>query len=187
MKKRYSLLIIVTALLISTLSLSGCQKTVTTPKDNQAGASKEDPKTISKQTISLYFSDDQAMFLLPEKREIQLANNATQEQLIEATVKQLIEGPKTKELQPTFPPETRLLGVKVENGTAIVDFSSELRSKHWGGSAGESMTLGSLVNTLTEIKGIDKVQLLLEGKKVESLLGHMDTSVPLTRDESMIK
>ena len=49
------------------------------------------------------------------------------------------------------------------------------------------MTLNSIANTLTELDSIDKVQLLIEGKKVESLVGHWDTTVPLERNEDIIK
>ena len=43
------------------------------------------------------------------------------------------------------------------------------------------MTIDSLVYTLTEIEGIDKVQVLIEGKAIESLAGHYDWSEPFSK------
>ena len=69
---------------------------------------------------------------------------------------------------------------------ATVDFSKELKTKHWGGSTGESMTIMSIVNSLTELPGIEKVQILIEGQKEDTLAGHWDLSSPISRDESII-
>jgi spore germination protein GerM len=77
--------------------------------------------------------------------------------------------------------------LKITDQIAYVDFSEEIRSKHPGGSAGELMTLNSIVNSLTELPEIKKVQIMINGKKVDTLVGHADLSQPLGRDESIIK
>ena len=78
--------------------------------------------------------------------------------------------------------------MEVANGVAYVNFSKELQTKHWGGSAGEIMTIWSLVASLTQAEPpesaspISKVQILIEGKTVETLAGHYDISKPLVRE-----
>ena len=47
--------------------------------------------------------------------------------------------------------------------------------------------MGSIVNTLTEFEEIKKVQLLVEGKKIESISGHLDLTKPVERMDSIIK
>ncbi|MDI6895284.1 MAG: GerMN domain-containing protein [Bacillota bacterium] len=47
--------------------------------------------------------------------------------------------------------------------------------------------MAAIVNTLTEFPDIRQVQILVEGRKVESLAGHADVSRPLTRNERLIK
>jgi len=49
------------------------------------------------------------------------------------------------------------------------------------------MTVYSIVNTLTEIPPIRGVQILVEGNETKSLVGHIDISMPLLRDEDWNK
>ncbi len=186
MKRRFIAGIIMIAFVFAmSFMAGGCQKAQDPKAEANHNTVTVNPE-IS-QDITLYFSDSQAMYLIPEKRSIKIAKDADQAALVEEAVKQLIAGPKNTDLIATFPPETRVLDVKIEDSIAVINFSEELRSKHWGGSTGEMMTLGSLANTLTELEGIKGVQILLNGEKVESLLGHMDARSPLQRDESLIK
>ena len=82
--------------------------------------------------------------------------------------------------------ESLLEGTK-ENGTATVDFTGDLRKDFVGGSTGETMLVGSVVDTLTEFPEVKKVQILIDGKKVESLSGHMDLSQPMGRMADLLK
>lgn len=49
------------------------------------------------------------------------------------------------------------------------------------------MLVGSIVDTLTEFPEVKQVQILIEGKKVETLGGHMDLTQPLTRMNDLLK
>ncbi|MEW5899284.1 MAG: GerMN domain-containing protein [Bacillota bacterium] len=80
----------------------------------------------------------------------------------------------------------RLLTLTVQDGVAYVNFSKEFQSKHSGGTAGESMTLYSVVNSLARLQEIKQVQFLLEGQKQESILGHADTSVPIAPNWNLV-
>lgn len=179
MRRNNILISLAACLLAAALIFAGCaQKTVEQTAADDPGNKK----------VILYFGDAEAMYLVPEIREIQIeesSNNTVQ--VAEAIVKELIAGPADKNLTPSMPAEARLLSLKIEDQTAYVDFSEELRSKHPGGSSGESITVNSLVDSLTELKEIQKVQILINGHKVDTLVGHADLTQPLTRDESMIK
>ena len=101
---------------------------------------------------------------------------------------ELIKGPTAQSgLYATIPPGTRLMDIKIEDGLATVDFSEAIKSKHPGGSAGESLTIGSIVNTLTQFPTVQKVQILVEGRVVETLAGHLDISKPLERQAGIIR
>lgn len=69
----------------------------------------------------------------------------------------------------------------VEDKVAYVDFAQDVVDNHWGGSTGDAMTIGSIVQSLTELPGIEKVQLLLEGNVVEAMFGHIATNEPIGR------
>jgi spore germination protein GerM len=74
-----------------------------------------------------------------------------------------------------------LLGAYQLGDTLVLDFSRELQTNHSGGSAGELLTVYSIVNTLAEnIHGISRVQILVEGNEVETLAGHLDLREPLS-------
>jgi len=66
-----------------------------------------------------------------------------------------------------------------------VNFSREFIDNHWGGSAGELLTLGSIANTLTEFPTIQKVMILVDGNAGETL-GNILLDQPLERMPDMI-
>lgn len=147
---------------------------------------KPDPSTeptVTKLKLTLYFSDNQATYLVPEVREVEIHSKRT----AEAVINELIKGPKSSKLSRTVPQEAKLKSVKVESGVVYVNLSKEFQTKHWGGSAGEAMTLYSITNSLAELPGVQKVQFLLEGKKVDAILGHADTTRPLAPNWKLVK
>ena len=168
-------------LLVSLVSGCGNQDGKLSPGTNPPPASPAAEEKMSK--ITLYFSNNQAEKLVAEQREVMVKD----ESLAEAVVKELIKGPREKDLVKTIPEETRLLSLTVSEGVAQVNFSQEFQTKHWGGSSGESMTVYSVTNSLAEIDGIKKVQFLIDGKQVESLAGHIDLTQPITPDKDLIK
>lgn len=159
-------------------------KPVTKPEtkpDNKTGASTE--PAVTKLKLTLYFSDNQSTCLRPETREVTIKGKRT----AEAVINELIRGPKSSKLSRTVPQESKLRSIKVESGVVYVNFSKEFQAKHSGGSAGETMTLYSITNSLAELPGVNKVQFLLEGKKVNSILGHTSTTTPLAPNWSLVE
>src|SRR4030042_3123046 len=132
--------------------------------------------------VNLYFSDSQAMYLEPEKRKISQTPSLARQAVIE-----LIKGPENSELYPTIPQGTQVNEVYIADDIVYVDLSEEIFKNHPGGSSGELMTVYSIVSTLTEIPPIKGVQILVEGNETNSLVGHIDISMPLLRDKDWIK
>ena len=131
---------------------------------------------------NLYFSDSQAMYLVPEKRKISQIPSLARQAVVE-----LIKGPESSDLYPTIPEGTQVNEVYIVDDIVYIDLSEEIFKNHPGGSSGELMTVYSIVNTLTEIPMIKGVQILVEGNEMKSLVGHIDISMPLLRDEDWIK
>lgn len=138
-----------------------------------------------KQEATLYFSDANERFLVPEKRFI------TKEKETEEKAKELITallaGSKTG-LVNTFPEKAELRNVRLEGGdTLLVSFSDSLAADHPGGSAAEMATVYSLTNTLTaNVPAIKKVKILIEGKERESLKGHIGLREPFVMNRELI-
>ncbi|MGB9856950.1 MAG: GerMN domain-containing protein [Dictyoglomaceae bacterium] len=138
----------------------------------------------------IYFYDPKTLRLVPEERNFEFSKWQSlfrREYIAREVLLSLIEGPKDLKLRSPIPLGTKILGVSVKNNIAYVNFSDELKRNHPGGSLGEMLTVYSIVNTLTELSWIKKVQILINGAIVESLAGHIDLSEPLERDLSLTK
>ncbi len=135
----------------------------------------EPPPPPAVTNVTLYFSDDQVQYLMPEMRKVEL----TKPSLAELIFRELLAGPNQAHLRPTIPDGTRHMGLIVDGGVAYVNLSSHFRDNHWGGASGDTLTLYSIVNSLAQISDVDEVQFLLEGSKHEAILGHTDTMQPL--------
>lgn len=130
-------------------------------------------------TVKLFFADGDGLRLLPEDRII-AKGNILQE--VRAVADAMIAGPRDS-LAPTIPPETRLTTAHLIDDLLVLDFSRELQSNHVGGTAGETLTIYSLVNTITlNFPQVTRVQILVEGEEIESLAGHIDASRPFSED-----
>jgi len=126
--------------------------------------------------LKLYFSDENATGLIIENRMVEVDANQPRERTI---LEQLILGPSEEGYYATIPPETKIRDVTTtEDGICYVNLSQEFVTKHAGGSTGELFTTYSIVNSLCELNGIEKVQFLVEGEKLETYKGHLDFSVP---------
>lgn len=88
--------------------------------------------------------------------------------------------------QKLIPRGTKLLGFEVKDGTAFANFSKELVDNFEGGQSSEEMLVGAIVKTLTQFKDVKQVQILVDGKKIDSIGDHLDVSEPLTADSLMI-
>lgn len=116
--------------------------------------------------------DESTKKLLPEYRNI-----SRDRVLEEAIIEELIEGPIKDRSVTLIPNTVQLIDVKVEDGTAYVNFKEEgLR----GSSTQETFTIMQIAASLLQLDHVEQVQFLVEGEVVESLMGHVDTTEPIT-------
>jgi hypothetical protein len=97
--------------------------------------------------------------------------------------------PPVAPLVSAIPAGTSLRALFVtDRGEAFVDFSPEFAAAHPGGSVGELLTVDTIVNALTvNLPVIKAVQLLVDGKEVDSLAGHVDLGRPLSQNLSLVE
>ena len=142
-------------------------------------------KKRDKQEVTLFFSDANERFLVPEKRFIPKENEpeAQAREMIQA----LIAGSKTG-LVNTFPEKAELQDVKREGEDILsVNFRESLVANHPGGSAAEMATVYSLTNTLTtNLPAIKRIRILIGGKERESLKGHIGLRNPFMMNRELI-
>ena len=141
---------------------------------------------VEKKEVLLYFSDSEGEYLIAEKRPILKKNEVKEE--VKETILELIKGPKEK-LIPTLPPRTKLLTLQINDaGVAKVNFSSALSKEHPGGSSAEMMTVYSIVNSLAlNFPQIKRVQILIDGKSIETITGHLSLRQPISPKPDLIK
>lgn len=132
--------------------------------------------------VTLYFSDNQAMGVVGEQRQIEAAED--RQQFIKRVLEELIKGPRSGELYATIPKTVKVQSVKIQDGIAAVDFSQQMHTDHWGGATGEAMTIDSVVNTLTEFDYIDKVKMTVDGQPMS--IEHAILDEPVERNEDAI-
>lgn len=169
-----------------TSSSSGSSGSITTVQEKQAPkAEKQEKKDEKPQEIStkVYYPNADGTKLIAVKRKFTVS--ADKDKYAEA-VKSLMQGTKEKNQSVIIPKQAKLRGVKLEGGVARVDFSQDLVKHFVGGSTGEEMLVGSIVNTLTEFPEVKQVQILIEGSPVETIAGHMDLSTPLERMKDLL-
>lgn len=75
-----------------------------------------------------------------------------------------------------------------DHGEAYVDVSEEFQSAHTGGSTNELLSIYAIVNALTvNLPTITSVQLLVNGKEIDTLAGHVDLRRPLGQNLALVE
>jgi hypothetical protein len=137
-------------------------------------------------TATLYYISEDGMSLVGVQREIPYGEGLVEQarHIVEA---QLGEAPEP--LAPTFPAGTTLRAVYVtDRGDAFVDLTVHARTEHTGGALEELFTVYSIVDALTvNLPAITRVQILLEGKEVDTLAGHVDLRHPLQKSLQWVR
>lgn len=130
---------------------------------------------------SLYFVSDEGTTLVAEPSDVAFGASPS-EQARHVLDAQL--APASRGRLSAIP-----AGVKVHaiyftsKGDAYVDLSREIISGHPGGSLNEALTVYSIVFALTtNVREITAVQILVDGRQIDTLAGHIDLRQPLAAD-----
>jgi spore germination protein GerM len=134
----------------------------------------------------LFYLTADGMRLQPSEQDVEFGATTT------AQARRLIEA----QLQPPQPPLVSAVPTGTtlkelfltDRGEAYVDLSAELSKNHPGGSLDEILTVYTLVSALTEnLPSITRVQILIDGREVDTLAGHVDLRRPLARASEWIE
>lgn len=128
--------------------------------------------------FAVYFGSPDATTLLPEFHQ----GIGT----IEERLTILLEGPRLDGLAQVVPEDTQLLGFSLVDDVLYLNFSHHLVTNHPGGSSGELITVYGIVNTVIGARGVMRVQILVDGRQVPTLVGHLDLSEPLEKDYELL-
>jgi spore germination protein GerM len=137
-------------------------------------------------TATLYFISEDGLSLVGVQREV-LFGEPVAEQARRILEAQLGQAPQP--LSSAIPESTSLRALFLsDKGDAYVDLSADARARHTGGALDELFTIYAIVNALTvNLPAISRVQILVEGKEVDTLAGHVDLRHPLQKNLKWVK
>ncbi len=133
----------------------------------------------------LFYVGDQGTRLVGIDREVPFADT-TEGQARAIAVAQV--APVSDQLSP-IPAGTTVRAVYVtQAGEAYVDLSRQVTDAHPGGSTNELLTVYALVNALTaNLPAVKSVQILVDGREVDTLAGHVDLRRPLAQNLNWVQ
>lgn len=119
----------------------------------------EKMSTTMKDDITLYFSDKKGTGLVKEECTVYYNSNLPLEKKV---IEQLIEGPLNSDDQNTLPLKTKVITIRVTDGICYLNLDDTFRNDQ-NNEISEEVVLYSIVNSLTSLDGIDKVQIQVNG------------------------
>ena len=132
-------------------------------------------------TATFFYVAEDGVSLVAVQREVTFGEPVSEQarHIIDAQI-----APPPAPQVSAIPRGTKLRAVYVsEQGDAFVDVSAEASTNHTGGALDELFAVYALVNALTvNLPAITRVQILVDGKEVDTLAGHVDLRQPLAKN-----
>lgn len=133
-------------------------------------------------SLRLYFADSEGNRLIPVRKPVTYNSSKPLERVI---VDEVIAGPNNSASMSTINPDTKVLSVVVTDGVCYVNLSSEFLSQTNAVTA--EVTIYSIVNSLSELSNVNKVQFLVEGNSNANYQEAYDLSKLYERNLDIVK
>jgi len=155
-------------------------------KDRGPGLDGQTGRQPHRLPAHLYFAEKKGRFLTAEERT--LLHPGTPEGYGKEIIQGLINGSR-RGLMRTIPPDTQLRALYIsKDGTAYVDLTKELTTRHSGGIQMERLTIYAIVNSLIlNVSEIEAVKILIDGRESLTLAGHMDLRFPFKAEMLLVR
>ncbi|MBP3569857.1 MAG: GerMN domain-containing protein [Lachnospiraceae bacterium] len=131
--------------------------------------------------VAVYFANEFGNALVESNLKITYDGTVSTEQLV---LEQLMEGPVVDDMQPVIPVGTVLNKVTVKDGICYVDFNEKFMEKREAITA--EVAVYSIVNSLTELSNVYKVQFLINGEPRKNYQ-NLDFSLAFERNLEIIE
>lgn len=166
---------------VTTVTLVTRWQRLAAPTPAERAVTTAPAATEPKIRARLFYVAEDGMRLVAVEREVPLGATPIEQARLLVT-EQLAAAPPP--LAQAIPEATTLRALFLtDRGEAFVDLSRDVRSRHPGGSLDELFTVYAIVNVLTvNLPAVTKVQILVDGKEVDTLAGHIDLREPLARN-----
>ena len=118
----------------------------------------QESESLLTTTLTLYYASADGQSLIREQREVHYSSNTPLERL---ALEYLMQKPETEGAQSVFPSGTKLISVSVSDGVCYVNLDNTFLNR--SGNISENVAIYSIVNSLTELDQVSRVQLLFNG------------------------
>ena len=118
----------------------------------------EQINSIQNTNLTLYFSNETGDGLVKETRKVHYSSNISLEKLI---MEQLLVGPEISGAKSAIPTGTKLISVSLVDGVCYVSFDETFKNQDY--SINEAIVIYSIVDSLSELSSISKVQISVNG------------------------
>ena len=181
--KKLSLIALIFALVLCLVSCKVYDETKDVISDVKVDETIEDENKTEIVTLTLYFPDNDVLYLYPEKREVEINKG---EHLAPVVLEELFKGPVSENLSAGLDGEDLVLSVSVGEGICTVDFHDDFTLLNSGGTARETFAIGSIVNSLCELDGIEQVKINIGGITNAEFGGHFTLEAPFSFQKELI-
>lgn len=148
--------------------------------DNAGTKIKEEDTKV---TLRLYFANEQGDGLIAVNRELSHNADISNVSMEKVVLEQLIKGPANDETFPTINPDTKIVSVTVKDGACYINFDSAFETAI--NNVTTDVTIYSIVNSLSELSNINKVQFSIEGDGDSRFRDKYDLSTVFERNLSL--
>ena len=131
--------------------------------------------------FKLYFRKENK--LLAEERKIDIGLNQPEEKYI---LEQIILGPENNNLESVVPKETKIYDIKTDKDICYISLSDDFLNINKFDLDDQKFAVYGIVNSLTELENINKVQFLIETEKIDKKNLMFDLTKPFERNEKII-
>ncbi len=131
------------------------------------------------QVLKLYYPDESGEHLIMEEKEVTYDSNVPVGRVVMNYLKQI---PETEGAKPAYSKETDLLSLSVADGVCYVNLESNFLTANTDVS--ETAAVYAIVNSLTELSGINKVLICVDGDILKPKTA--EDTILYTRNEELV-
>ena len=143
----------------------------------------DNPEDYREVVIALYFANEAMDGLVKVERTVVYRSSSSMERIV---VEQLLRGPEDSGAKASLPNTASLLSINVRDGVCYVNFDSKFITEVLGSY--DYVPVYSVVNSLTELPNVDKVQISINGSSETGFQRDiLSFAIPFTRNMKYVE
>ncbi|WP_339273171.1 GerMN domain-containing protein [Paenibacillus sp. FSL W8-0426] len=146
-----------------------------TNASSQSSETKGNSESVKQETIKVFFTDPEELELHESTAGISYASDQDKYK----SAFEALQQSSDEKLVPLWAKEIELKSVTFKEGALTLDIHMPDTARL--GAGGESFAIEALKNTYFQFDEVKSLDLLVDGKQLESLMGHVDLEHPMTK------